>query len=46
MSLAVAGFAVEDPKETTVIEGAECIAVTYPGFFRDFRELGAVFYEN
>ena len=46
MSLAVAGLAVEDPKETTVIDGAECIAVTYPGFFRDFKALGAVFYEN
>ena len=46
MSLAVAGLAVEDPQETTVIDGAECISVTYPGFIRDFKALGAVFYEN
>lgn len=46
MSLAVAGLAVEDPQETMVIDGAECISVTYPGFFRDFKALGAVFYEN
>ena len=46
MSLAVAGLAVENPNETTIIDGAECIAVTYPGFIRDFTSLGAVFYEN
>ncbi|MBR2427343.1 MAG: 3-phosphoshikimate 1-carboxyvinyltransferase [Lentisphaeria bacterium] len=46
MSLAVAGLAVENPKETTVIDGAECIAVTYPTFIRDFTALGGVFYEN
>ena len=46
MSLAVAGFAVKNPNETTVIDGAECISVTYPGFFRDFTALGGAFYEN
>ena len=45
MALAVAGFAVADPSETTVIDGAESISVSYPGFFEDFANLGATFYE-
>jgi len=40
MSLAVAGLAADGE---TVINGAECIAVTYPGFVDDFRALGADF---
>ena len=43
---AVFRFAVDDPNETTVIDGAECIAVTYPTYLRDFTALGGVFYEN
>ena len=46
MSLAIAGLAAADPSETTVVDGAESIAVTYPGFFEDFTALGAVFYES
>jgi len=45
MALAVAGFAVADSSETTVIDGAESISVSYPGFFEDFASLGATFYE-
>lgn len=46
MSLAVAGFACKNPKDTTVIEGAESIAVTYPSFLEDFQSLGAIFYQS
>ncbi len=43
MSLAVAGFACDDPEDVTVIDDSECIAVTYPGFMEDFAALGAKF---
>ena len=46
MSLAIAGFACKNPKDTTVIEGAESIAVTYPAFIEDFQSLGAIFYQS
>lgn len=45
MSLAVAGMAAEGD-EATIINDAECIAVTYPGFIDDFRANGASFYTN
>lgn len=40
MALAVAGLSASTP---SVINGAECVAVTYPGFVDDFRKLGADF---
>ena len=40
MALAVAALAADGE---TVIEQAEAASVTYPGFIRDFRELGADF---
>ena len=43
MALAVAGLAAEGE---TVIHEAECAGVTYPGFFADFRKLGASFRQN
>ncbi len=42
MALAVAGLGAEGE---TIIRGAECAAVTYPGFIRDFNRLGANFKE-
>lgn len=40
MALAAAGLAAEGK---TVIRDAECAGVTYPGFFSDFKRLGASF---
>ena len=39
MALALAGMAAEG---TTIINGGEAAAVTFPNFFRDFENLGAV----
>ena len=38
MALAIAGMGAEGE---TIVTGAEAAAVTYPGFIRDFRKLGA-----
>lgn len=40
MALAVAGLAADGE---TIIRDAECVSVTYPGFIRDFNQLGAGF---
>lgn len=48
MSFAIAGLVAEpDQKgdDTTVVLDSESIAVTYPSFVEDFKNLGAVFYE-
>ena len=40
MAFAVAGLAADEP---VTINDAECAGVSYPGFFDDFRKLGANF---
>ena len=40
MAFAVAGLAAEGP---ITINDAQCAGVSYPGFFADFKELGANF---
>lgn len=40
MAFAVAGLAAQEP---LVINNAECAGVSYPGFFDDFKQLGALF---
>ncbi len=40
MALACAGLGA---KGETIVKGAECAAVTFPGFFRSFEKLGAHF---
>ncbi len=45
MALAVAGLAAANKDDFTVIDEAECCAVTYPSFLADFQSLGAEFYE-
>ena len=40
MAFAVAGLAANEP---IVINNAECAGVSYPGFFDDFKQLGANF---
>ncbi|MBQ1399275.1 MAG: 5-enolpyruvylshikimate-3-phosphate synthase, partial [Lachnospiraceae bacterium] len=37
MSFAVASLAAEG---TTVLQGAECVNISYPAFFRDLSALG------
>ena len=45
MSLAVAGLAADkNSPNPTIVNDAECAAVTYPSFLEDFNALGANFY--
>ena len=49
MSLAIAGLVAQadgSGSDVTEIDDSECIAVTYPAFVEDFRNLGAAFYES
>ncbi len=45
MALAVASLAMKKTDAVSTINDAECIAVTYPSFIRDFTALGANFHE-